>query len=200
MSIIEKIIIADINSLHKVKVGYFGLVSAKSVNIKETKECACCKKDIPKGQRALTSSIPVDKKYNITYAQAYDKNCVKNYKYVLVRQWMHLECAKEVIDKAKKFEIKDKWYKRKSIEDIDFELLSFEQQLEILKYFYEKGDINCDDFMEYIGFEELDAESQLALLRYFNSKGDIPDSEFQRLENDLIDYLAFDDALGLGQE
>ena len=200
MNCVENQLLVDISNLHKIQAACTGLMDAKFVNVRSDRHCAHCSKIIHTGDRVLTSSMPVDKKYNINYRQAYDKNCVKNYRYVLVRQWMHTDCAKRAIEKANEFEVKDKWYKRKSVEDIDFELLYFEQQLEILQYFYEKGDINCDEFMEIINFEALNAESQLTLLRYFNDKGDISDSEFERLENSLIDYIAFEDAVGLGQE
>ena len=157
-----------INKLHKEQKSYMGLLSAKFVNVKQPRICACCNKVIPKGMRVLTSSYPKDKKYNVTYRYAYDNNCVKDYKYVLVRQWVHKECVETVINDAIRVEIKDTWYKRMHYTDIDLNALDDEEALEVLNYFYDKGEVTP--------------------------------SEYNIIEDAIIDSIAFRDAMGIGQE
>lgn len=168
MSFDENQVLMRINKLHKVQRAYAGLIDAKYVNIRGNKVCAYCLKVIHSGERALTSSVPVDKKYDTKFRYAYDNNCVKRYKLVLVRQWMHKDCASSASYLASNVELKDKWYKRIDFDEIDMSKVSDGEALEII--------------------------------RYFHSIGEISNSEYDELENSIINSIAFRDAMGIGQE
>ena len=135
-----------IKKLHKYQRSYVGLIDAKYVNVKKERVCACCNKVINKGQRALTASYPYDKKYHVSYRRAYDNNCVEEYKYVLIRHWVHNDCVDFMINEANRVEIKDVWYTRMNYDDIDLDNLDDDEALEVLNYFYEKGEITPQEY------------------------------------------------------
>jgi len=142
----EESVINRIKKLHKSQRAYAGLVDPKFVNIRGHKRCACCNNIILSGQRALTSSMPVDKKYGINFTYAYNNNCVKEHKFVLERQWMHPDCAVVTINEAYRVDIKDVWYKRMSFDDIDLSKVDDEEALDIIRYFHSKGEISNSEY------------------------------------------------------
>lgn len=142
----ENKVLNKINKLHKTQRAFMGLVDAKFVNIRKNRVCSYCGKVIVSGSRALTCSMPTDKKYGVTFQHAYVEDSLKNYKFVLVRQWLHDSCVDFAVNSAQRVKIKDVWYKRMSFDDIDLGKLDDEEALEVLNYFYSKGEVTPEEY------------------------------------------------------
>ena len=63
-----------------------------------------------------------------------------------------------------------------------------------------KHRINRRIHFDEINLDDYDEDTQLLIIEDAYNNGELTSEEYKDLENGLIDYIAFEDAVGLGQE
>lgn len=166
----EKQILERIGKLTKRETAQSELIDAKIVSIKQPRVCRGCIAEFKPGTRMITASHLIDKKYSIPY-NIVAHSCKKGeYNFVLSRHWFCLDCANKAIDDTKATNKNYSEYNKRSYQNIPF---------------------------DEINLENYDEETQLEIIKHAYDNGELDSSEYQDIENSIIECIALRDAEGL---
>lgn len=157
--------------LGAINVEIAGLMCAKEVKVRRDRNCYHCNKIIKAGKECITASHKIDKKYNKTFKELYEKGALHNkYSFVSERHWLCLKCAERALNKVEGF---------KSSE------VDWNDVLDNAIDEYDTGRIGADELLEIAG-------------KAYNMSV-ITSSEYEDISDGVIHYEALADAIGHGQ-
>ncbi|MBO5388781.1 MAG: hypothetical protein J6A59_11675 [Lachnospiraceae bacterium] len=141
-------VIDKINKLSIHIKSYYGLICPTYVTIKKSRKCSLCGKEHPCGTRMVTASDMVDKKYNITYKEAYDNKDRGAYRFVKVRHWMCIDCFEKLTSDINKSMPKRKINRRIPFDEINLDDYDEDTQLLIIEDAYNNGELTSEEYRD----------------------------------------------------